>query len=190
MDRVPTPSQTIGPFFHFGLTARGAVGRLAGPACRGERIRLSCRVLDGDDVPVDDALIEIWQADARGRYNHPDDTRGESADPAFLGFGRLPTGADGACVFETVKPGAVPGRDGGTQAPHINVSFFARGLLDRLVTRIYFEGDPANAHDPVLALVPEDRRHTLMARLDPESAGHWNFEIRLCSDRETVFFEI
>ena len=191
MDLVPSPSQTVGPFFHLGLTANGALGCLAGPGAKGERIRLACRVLDGDGAPVTDAMIELWQADAGGKYNHPDDTQEKAADPAFRGFGRLPTNEDGACVFETVKPGRVPGWDSRTlQAPHVNASVFARGLLKHLVTRIYFAGDPANQEDPVLALAPEDRRDTLMAHPDAEHPGVWNFEIHLRGERETVFFDV
>ena len=190
MDPVPSPSQTIGPFFHFALTTSESLGTLAGPDAKGERLRLACRALDGDGLPVSDAMIELWQADASGKYNHPEDTQAKSADPAFRGFGRLPVNTDGACVFETVRPGRVPGWEGTLQAPHVNVSVFARGLLQRLVTRIYFAGDPANAEDPVLALVPEDRRHTLLAHQDPAQPGVWNFEIHLSGERETVFFEV
>jgi len=169
-NRVVTPSQTIGPFFHFALTDRGSVACLVGTDSIRERIKVICRVLDGDAALVSDAMIELWQADA--------------------GFGRLCTNDDGVCVFETVKPGQVPGPNGTMQAPHVAVSIFARGLLDRLVTRIYFAGDPANDCDPVLALVPEDRRDSLMAHPDPENAGVWHFEIRLCSECESVFFEV
>jgi protocatechuate 3,4-dioxygenase alpha subunit len=190
MDLAPIPWQTIGPFFHLGLTADATLARLAGPGAKGERVRLACRVWDGDGSPVSDAMVELWQADAGGKYNHPDDTQEKAADPAFRGFGRLPTNEDGACVFETVKPGRVPGWRGTLQAPHVNVSVFARGILQRLVTRIYFAGDPANQQDPVLALAPEDRRHTLMAHPDPEHPGVWNFEIHLCGECETVFFDV
>ncbi len=189
MHLVPSPSQTIGPFFHFALTTDPAQGRLAEAAAKGEHIRLACRVLDGDGALVDDAMIELWQADAGGNYNHPDDTD-KAADPAFRGFGRLATNPEGACVFETVRPGRVPGGGGKLQAPHVNVSIFARGLLNRLATRIYFADDPANAQDPVLALAPEDRRDTLMAHPDPERRGVWNFDIRLSGERETVFFDV
>jgi protocatechuate 3,4-dioxygenase alpha subunit len=178
MDLGLTPSQTIGPFFHFCLTADRSLGCLAGPGASGERVRLAFRVWDGDGAPVGDAMIELWQADAGGNYNPSD------------GFGRLPTNEDGACVFETIKPGRVPGPDGTLQAPHINVSIFARGLLQRLVTRIYFAGDPANQEDPVLALAPEDRRDTLMAYPDPKQPGVWRFEIRLRGECETVFFDV
>ena len=190
IDPVPSPSQTIGPFFHFALTTNEDLGCLARPGAKGERIRLACRVLDGDGALVTDAMIELWQADAGGRYNHPEDTQEKAADPAFRGFGRLHTNEDGACVFETVKPGRVPGRGATLQAPHVNVSVFARGLLNRLVTRIYFAGDAANQEDPVLALAPEDRRDTLMAHPDPEHPRVWNFEIYLCGERETVFFDV
>jgi len=166
----PTPSQTIGPFFHLCLCDAGAAGLVTAGA-EGERITLVCRVLDGDGVPVDDALIELWQAHPRS-------------------FSRRATNHDGACMFETVKPGSAAGWDRNLQAPHISVSVFARGLLKRAATRIYFAGEPANAEDPVLALVPEDRRDTLMARCDPASAKRWNFEIHLCGEQETVFLEI
>ncbi len=185
-----TPSQTIGPFFHLCLTVDETAGRLAGPGAEGERVTLICRVLDGDGIPVDDAMIELWQADASGTYNHPDDPRYADHDPAFRGFGRLATNRDGVCVFETVKPGRVPASNGTSEAPHVNVSVFARGLLKRAVTRIYFAGDSANQHDPVLAMTPADRRETLMARQDSAKPSAWTFDIHLCGERETVFFEI
>ena len=173
-----TPSQTVGPFFHFALTANSALGCVAGPDANGERMGLRIRLLDGDAAPVTDAVIELWQADASGQYNAP----------AFCGFGRLATDSEGACVFHTVRPGRVPDGRGGCQASHINVSVFARGLLDRVCTRVYFEGDPALAEDPVLALVPSERRDTLIARR--ESAASWSFDIRLQGEGETVFFDI
>jgi protocatechuate 3,4-dioxygenase alpha subunit len=155
---MTTPSQTIGPFFHLCLTPESGLGSL-----EGERIRLVCRILDGDGTPVDDAMIEIWQVDAAGEHG---------------GFGRECTNEHGRCEFQAVKAG------------HVNVMIFARGLLKQLFTRIYFEGESSNTSDPVLALVPEDRRGTLMARPDPEHPSVWNFEIRLCADSETVFFDI
>ena len=184
------PSQTIGPFYHFGLTANAALGCLTRPEAKGEHIRVHFRLLDGDGAPIPDGMIEIWQADASGKYEHPADTQEQSPDPAFCGFGRLATDADGSCVFETIYPGRVPDGRGGRQAPHLNLSVFARGLLGRLCTRVYFEGDAALSEDPVLALVPEDRRRTLLALLNAEHAGRWNFEIRLQGEEETVFFEI
>jgi protocatechuate 3,4-dioxygenase, alpha subunit len=165
IELIPTPSQTIGPFFHLCLTPQTDLGSL-----KGERIRLVCRILDGDGTPVNDALIEIWQADAAGECGH---------------FGRLCTNQDGVCVVDTVKPGRVD-----LQAPHINVMIFARGLLKQLYTRIYFSGESSNASDPILALVPNDRRGTLMAHPTLEDSSVWNFEIRLCADCETVFFDV
>jgi protocatechuate 3,4-dioxygenase alpha subunit len=132
-------------------------------------------------------MIEIWQADAAGKYDHPEDRQEQSADPNFCGFGRLATDASGCCVFETVRPGRVPDGRGGCQASHLNVSVFARGLLVRLATRVYFEGDPALEEDPVLALAPKERRGTLVARRE---GGEWVFEIRLQGEGETVFFDL
>jgi protocatechuate 3,4-dioxygenase alpha subunit len=183
------PSQTIGPFFHFALTPDAALGCMARPEARGERIRVRLRLLDGDRTPVTDAMIELWQADASGNYHHPADGQGDDPDPAFRGFGRLPTDEDGVCVFVTIRPGRVPA-GAGWQASHVNVSIFARGLLDRLCTRLYFAGDPALAEDPVLTQVPSGRRHTLIAQRDEDDQSRWNLEIVLQGDGETVFFEI
>jgi protocatechuate 3,4-dioxygenase alpha subunit len=185
-----TSSQTAGPFVHLGTTDKHAVGCMAGEGARGERIDLRCFVADGDGSPVTDAVLEIWQADASGKYAHPEDPQHKSADPQFRGSGRLALDDQGSCKFHTIKPGQVPAPDGSLQAPHINVSIFARGLLKRLVTRIYFAGDPANASDPVLALVPSNRRETLLAKAEPTTAGGWRFDIRLCCESETVFFDV
>jgi protocatechuate 3,4-dioxygenase, alpha subunit len=184
MKRIPTASQTMGPFFNFGLTANSALGRLAGDGAMGQRIQLTVQIRDGAGAPAPgDAMIELWQADAQGKYAHPEDTKRATPDPNFSGFGRMETQPGGCCIFETVKPGATPG-----QAPHINVTLFARGLLKHLHTRIYFEGEPANAEDPVLALVPADRRWTLLAR--ETGPGAWRFEIQLQGEGETVFFDV
>jgi len=178
MSLIPTPSQTVGPFFSLALTANPCLGILTRDGAEGERIRLTFRVLDGDGAPTAcDSMIELWQADARGRY--------ADADPNFSGFGRMETDSNGGCVFETVKPGPV-----GTQAPHINVMIFARGLLKHLHTRVYFEGEAANADDSVLALVPEERRETLMARPAEGQSTTWCIEIRLQGEKETVFFDV
>ena len=185
MTLTPTASQTVGPYLHLGLTDRGSVARVAGEGIPGERISLIVRVLDGNRTPVPDAMIELWQADAAGKYRDH-----ASVDPAFRGFGRLATGADGSCTFETIKPGRVPWKDGRAQAPHINVSVLGRGLLKRLATRIYFAGDPANEEDAVLALVTEDRRRTLLAHSDSTKPGNWIFEVRLRGEGETVFFDV
>lgn len=183
----PTPSQTVGPFFHLGLTHGESVGRIAGEAVSGEHIRLRFRVLDGDGSPVPDAMIELWQADSEGHYCHPEDPRPNSA---FLGYGRLPTDEHGTCTFETIKPGSIAAPDGHTQAPHVNVSVFARGLLKRLATRIYFAQERLNNEDPILALVPENRRQTLVAKRDESEPDLWNFAVRLRGQDETVFFDI
>jgi len=180
---VPTPSQPAGPFFHLGRTHHHPVGSPPALDSQGERIRLTCRVYDGDGAPVNDAMIEIWQANAAGKYNHPDDDQQKPVDPAFSGFGRLATNQDGACVFETIKPGRVA-----DQAPHINVAIFARGLLKRLATRIYFADDAANNNDAVLNLVAPERRHTLLAQ--SKQPGQWEFKIHLCGEQETVFFDV
>lgn len=185
-----TSSQTVGPFFNFGLTADKALGRLARDGALGERICLALRVTDGDGAPTPgDSMIELWQADANGKYDHPEDTQPLAPDPNFRGFGRLETDENGTCVFETVKPGRVPGPSA-LQAPHINVIVFARGLLKQLHTRVYFAGDPANDADPVLALVPRQRRATLLAHPAPDQPNHWHFEIRLQGENETVFFDV
>jgi protocatechuate 3,4-dioxygenase alpha subunit len=189
MDLVPTPSQTVGPFFHLGFTATFD-GKLARPNAKRDRVLLVCRVFDGDGVPVPDAMIELWQADAEGKYHHPDDSQDKTLDPTFRGFGRMATCEDGSCVFETIKPGRVPGLRDTRQAPHLNVSVFARGILNRLATRIYFLGDLGNAEDAVLELVPADRRDTLMARPDGGHPGTWLFDVHLCGERETVFFDV
>ena len=146
MSRRVTPSQTIGPFFHRALLHQGW-NDLAARGAAGERVAIEGRVLDGDGAPVSDAMVEIWQANAAGRYDHPEDLQQEDRqtrplDPNFHGFGRMATDPDGRFRLRTIKPGRVPGIGGAPQAPHINVSIFARGLLKRLVTRIYFPGEP------------------------------------------------
>jgi protocatechuate 3,4-dioxygenase alpha subunit len=188
---IPSASQTLGPFFNFALTTNSSLGVLARDGAEGERIRLAFRVVDGEGTPTSgDAMVELWQADARGCYAHALDPRAGAHDPNFYGFGRLETDANGECVFETVKPGPVPDGSGGSQAPHINVIVLARGLLKHLYTRVYFAGEPANAHDPVLSLVPEDRRATLLATPAPGRPSTWSIEIRLQGEGETVFFDV
>jgi protocatechuate 3,4-dioxygenase, alpha subunit len=190
MNRIPSASQTVGPFFNFALTTRAELGNLVPEGVKGERIRLRFRVIDGDGAPTPgDAMIELWQADSAGRYPHPADARGCEAG-LFHGFGRQETDLDGCCTFETVKPGRVATPDAGLQAPHINVIVFARGLMMHLHTRVYFEGDPANAEDPVLLLVPEARRATLLARRDGSDPALWCFDVILQGDSETVFFDV
>jgi protocatechuate 3,4-dioxygenase alpha subunit len=191
MDFVPNPSQTVGPFFHFAITTeKTSVGTIASPETKGQHVLLTVRVLDGEGVGVYDAMIEIWQANAEGKYNHPDDAQHKAVDPSFLGFGRMATGEDGSCDFETIKPGRVPGPGNILQAPHLNLAVYSRGLLKQQFTRTYFAGDPANQEDPVLALVPVERRETLMAHPDSARPGGWRFDIHLQGEDETVFFDI
>jgi protocatechuate 3,4-dioxygenase alpha subunit len=174
-----TPSQTVGPYLHIGLTWDD--GPHVVPPDTPGAVWLHGVVFDGAGEPVPDGLIETWQADQDGRFDHPDDPRG--AVPGFRGFGRCPTGSDGSWRIRTVQPGALPG-----QAPHINVSLFARGMLTRVVTRIYFpDNEAANEHDPVLRSVPDVRRRTLIAR---SSAEGYRFDIRVQGTEETVFFDI
>jgi protocatechuate 3,4-dioxygenase, alpha subunit len=183
---IASPSQTVGPFFHFGLATNDALGRIATAADTGARIRLRIRVFDGDGALVPDALVEIYQADRDGTY--PARAGGAGADPPFTGFGRLPTGPDGSCAFDTIHPGAVRSA-AGVQAPHVNVCLLARGLLRQVYTRVYFAGDAGHHTDPILALVPADRRGTLLASPARDAADAWDFEIHLQGDRETVFFD-
>jgi protocatechuate 3,4-dioxygenase, alpha subunit len=184
-----TPSQTVGPFFHDALSWPGAEN-LVQPETQGERIEIVGRVLDGDGQPVPDALVEIWQANAAGRYAHPEDARDKPLDPAFSGFGRCATGPDGGYRFLTIRPGGVPGRGNMLQAPHIEVGLFARGLLRRLVTRIYFEDEAGNADDPVLALITDPaRRATLIARRTVGNGVVYRFDVILQGEGETVFFD-
>lgn len=191
MDLTPTPSQTAGPFFHFCLTVEKAcIKQIADPRAEGERIWLTFRVFDGDGAPLNDAMVEIWQANSDGKYNHPDDKQVKSIDPEFKGFGRLETDEDGRCEFETIKPGRVPGPGNALQAPHLSVAVFARGMPRQLYTRAYFAGDPANPDDPILALVPMARRETLMAHPDSSRAGNWYLDIHLQGAQETVFFDV
>ena len=193
---VAIPSQTVGPFFHFCLTADPSLGRLAGPDATGERLRLEVRVLDGNGDPVPDAMVEIWQANSEGIYPGPPRAAGGTAAdavrprPAFVSHGRLPTDENGVCVFDTIRPGRVEDAQGRLQASHINVCLFARGLLRQLYTRIYFDGDPVLDEDAAVALVPRERRDTLLARQVSEEPSRWQFDLRLQGDRETVFFDL
>src|SRR4051794_7571133 len=189
---IPTPSQTVGPFFHLGMDRAEWADLTAGNP-RGERIAITGRILDGDGAPVPDAVIEVWQANAAGRYNHPDDNRDDAPlDPGFRGFGRVATGADGEFRLVTIKPGPVPGRGNAWQAPHINVVVFARGLLRHLYTRIYFYNDPRNAADPLLSSIDDEAaRGTLLARKE-ERGGMpvYRFDIVLQGENETAFLDI
>lgn len=207
-----TPSQTVGPFFHYGLPWKGGADLVGGSnlgarpelfpadhdvlaqpqpprAPRGTVIELAGRLLDAAGEPVPDGMIEIWQANADGRYASPDDRRDDILlDPDFIGFGRAATAEDGVWRFRTIRPGPVPGPGNSLQSPHVALSVFGRGLLKRLATRLYFADDPANGADPVLDLVPQGRRATLIA--EQRTAGAWWLDIRLGGPLETVFFDL
>jgi len=182
-----TPSQTVGPFFQILVPVQGRM-ILVTDETPGQRIVVDGSVRDGVGNPVPDGLVEIWQANASGRCSHPEDPRSEGPDRTFDGFGRVHTDADGRFTIETIKPGSVPGPEGQPQAPHLMVGVFARGLLTRLVTRIYFDDEPSNAHDAILTCVPADRRSTLIARRG--GVGRYRFDIVLQGPGETVFFDV
>lgn len=191
-----TPSQTVGPYFKYGLTPNGeyvwnnAFGNnLVTPDVSGERIRIEGQVFDGDGQVVADAILEIWQADAQGRFSDPQDAR-SLPNATFRGFGRCGTDKQGGFVFYTIKPGSVPGPGGKAQAPHIVVAVHARGMTRQAQTRIYFSDEAATASDPILAYVPVDRRDTLIARRIASAEGNvYCFDVHLQGERETVFFD-
>jgi protocatechuate 3,4-dioxygenase alpha subunit len=199
-----TPWQTLGPFFHYALPWKGGADLISGsdlgarpelmPAehdllhasgqrgpVAGDLIEIVGRVLDGAGEPLPDALVEIWQADAAGSYDG-------ALEPEFPGFGRAATGEDGTFRFRTIRPGRVPGPGNTLQAAHIAVGVLGRGIIKRLVTRLYFEDGEGLEDDPILALVPPGRRSTLIARRSGE--GVWRFDIRLQGEHETVFFDV
>ncbi len=183
-----TPSQTVGPFFSIGFAWLERADLTEGAS--GEpKVSIHGRVLDGDEKPVPDAVLEIWQADADGRYAHEEDARERMAAGKFFGFGRVPVNDRGEFFFTTIKPGGVRGRDGTHQAPHLLVAVFMRGLLKGLITRIYFPDDPANGTDDVLSLVPVGRRGTLIARAESEPGKTLVWDVHLQGDDETVFFD-
>ncbi|WP_438388286.1 protocatechuate 3,4-dioxygenase subunit alpha [Actinopolyspora saharensis] len=180
-----TPSQTVGPFFALPDGLPWPDGpEVVGPETDGAFL-LRGRLLDGAGETIPDGLIEMWQADEHGRFDHPDDPRGPSA--SMRGFGRCPTDSDGQFWFRTVRPGALPTPEGEWEAPHIDVTVLARGMLDRVVTRIYFPDEEANATDPVLSTVDQQRRDTLIAVAED---GGFRFDIRLQGADETVFFAV
>lgn len=189
--RGTTPSQTIGPF-HRIMVPWESGARLAA-ADDPNAIRIQGRILDGAGEPVDDSVVEVWQANVHGRYAHAEDVREAPLVAGFEGFGRAVTDGQGSFTIVTVKPGCVPGPGETVQAPHISLALFARGLLKHLATRIYFaDEDEANAHDPVLHSVEESRRSTLLAvkRQDAGNPPLYEFDIHLQGDRETVFFDL
>ena len=191
MKLIPTGSQTVGPFFHFGID-RPEWSDLTVDGVSGEKIVVEGCVTDGDGAPIPDALLEIWQANAAGKYDHPEDTQDKPVDKKFRGFGRAATNAQGIYRFTTIKPGPVPGRGNALQAPHINVTVFARGLLKHLTTRLYFADEAAaNETDPVLNSIDDAAaRKTLIADKANGTALTYRFNIVLQGNGETVFFEI
>lgn len=184
-----TTSQTVGPFFKIGLQWLYR-DNLVNDGVSGERVTVQGRVIDGDGVGVPDAILEIWQANAHGKYQHPEDTQEKLLEPGFDGFGRVPTDDQGAFRFSTIKPGPVPGPKGKDQAPHLVISVFMRGLLKRLTTRMYFPGDPGNDADPIINLVPPARRSTLIAGNPSGKAGVLEWNVILQGTDETVFFDL
>lgn len=211
-----TPWQTVGPYFHYGLPWKGGAdltgdsalgarldlipeghyklaehGKTNRAQTRGERIEIYGTVFDHDSKPIPDAMIEIWQANAEGRYASDEDKRDDvPRDPAFVGFGRSSTGKDGVYRFKTIRPGRVPGPGNSLQAPHIAIGVFARGMLKRSCTRFYFPDAAENAEDPILALVPEARRKTLIGIAEKGPDKIYRLDIRFGGDLETVFFDV
>jgi protocatechuate 3,4-dioxygenase, alpha subunit len=197
----PTGSQTVGPFFHLGFVYLERES-LVSEGVTGERVAVRGKVLDGDGNIVPDAVLEIWQADPGGRYAS-ENSRQNSAAPRFLGFGRIETDDHGEFKFTTVKPGRIPSPDGGLQAPHLVITLFSRGLLKPLLTRLYFPDEPSNAEDPVLKLVPPERRSTLIATPSAEAGAKdaledvpqnpppqiFDWTIVMQGQGETVFFD-
>lgn len=177
---MATAHQTAGPFWHLiDFPEWADVLRQDGPnaGAKGERIIIEGTITDGDGALITDAMVEIWHADPAGRY-----------DGAFQGFGRCATDAEGRFRFTTLKPGPVPGRGNTLQAPHVQIAIFARGLLSHVTTRLYFAGETLNASDPLLNLVPVERRCTLIG--EPIGPGVWQLDIRLRGGAETVFLDI
>jgi protocatechuate 3,4-dioxygenase alpha subunit len=192
-----TPSQTVGPYFKYGLTPGDSyqwnnafTNDLVTPHVSGDRLRIVGRVFDGDGKAIPDSMLEIWQADGQGRFADRQDTR-TTPNTSFVGFGRCGTSPDGGYSFHTIKPGTVPGPANKPQAPHVLLAIYARGMTRQLVTRIYFEDEAENAADPILALVPADRRPTLIARRE-QSVGDavFRFDVHLQGNKETVFFDV
>lgn len=199
-----TPWQTVGPFFHYGLPWKGGADLVGGSSLgarpdltpaehfllaesgrrapmEGRTIEIHGQVMDGQGVPLPDAMVEIWQADANGSY-------ASEAQSGFSGFGRAATDDEGGFRFRTLMPGQTPGPGGPPQAPHIAIGVFGRGLIRRLVTRLYFEGHPGNADDAILGLIPPGRRQTLMACAANRTT--WRFDVVLQGENETVFFDV
>jgi protocatechuate 3,4-dioxygenase alpha subunit len=179
-------SQTIGPYLRIGLEWM-QIEDVAPPGIAGQRVRIDGRILDGDGKPVNDSAVELWQANSHGKYASPEDGQDKPLEAAFRGYGRSLTDDAGVFRFRTIKPGRVAGPEGKLQAPHLVITIFMRGLLKQLLTRMYFPDEPTNADDPVLNLVPPERRATLIAKKTAEGTLEWN--VILQGKNETVFFD-
>ncbi len=189
MSLQATTSQTVGPFFTIGLRWLNR-DSLVAEGIAGERVTIHGRVLDGDGIPVPDAVLEVWQANSHGKYAHPEDTQDKPLERGFTGFGRVPVEKDGAFRFVTIKPGPVPGPNGKDQAPHLVISVFMRGLLKRLTSRMYFPNDARNASDLILNMVDPARRLTLIAKSVSGGAGQLEWNVVMQGTHETVFFDL
>lgn len=189
MSFPPTTSQTVGPFFRIGFSWLYRE-QIADPEAPGERVEISGRILDGDGAPVPDGILEIWQANAQGKYAHSEDPQEKESEAKFGGYGRVPTDGDGRFHFSTIKPGRVPGPNGTLQAPHLEISVFTRGLLRRLITRMYFPDETSNGEDFALSLLEPTRRDTLLARKVGGRTGQLQWDVKLQGDGETVFFDV
>ena len=187
MSLQTTSSQTIGPYLDIGLTWL-VTDDLTGPGIAGEVFTIEGSVIDADGNPVNDAVIEFWQANSQGRYAHPEDRQAKLVEPEFRGFARVMTDESGRYRLKTIKPGRVPGPESTLQAPHLNVTLMARGLLKQLITRMYFPANAANAEDAVLQRVPPARRDTLIAQAAAGEASALTWNIVLQGHDETVFF--
>jgi protocatechuate 3,4-dioxygenase alpha subunit len=188
MKLTATGQQTVGPYFHMGL-CRMLIPVVAGNMVEGTRVTIEGRILDADSKPIPDALIETWQANAFGKYAHPEDTQEKPLQEDFVGFGRVATDDAGFFSLSTIEPGRVPGPAGVTQAPHLVVSIFMRGLLRPLLTRMYFPHEPCNTEDPVLNSVDPARRATLIANSISGKEGVLEWTVICAGENETVFFD-
>lgn len=189
MSLETTPIQTVGPYFTLGMMPEG-VNVLTQPGTEGERVRIEGNVFDGDGDPLFNVLLEIWQANSHGRYNHPLDQRPLPLDPAFIGFGRASTDSSGHYWFQTIKPGPVPYEGDEMQAPHIVVLVHASGVAYPLLTRLYFADDPHNGSDPLLQRLSENRRQTLIARREERDGETvYRFDIVLRGQAEDLVLE-
>jgi protocatechuate 3,4-dioxygenase alpha subunit len=185
MSLQATPWQTVGPYYRLGLEPLYHT-EIAPASAKGERITITGTVYDGIGNPVSDAVLELWQADAEGIYDHAEDPRRDAHDPALHGWGRVPTDDAGRFSFTTIKPGRVPGLKDVAQAPHLVALVFMRGLLKAAPTRIYFSDEASNGEDGILALVPAERRGTLIAQ--QTAPGHYAWNVKMQGEGETVFF--